>query len=145
MINLCLDTNVYLSFYHFSDNDLQKLEEIITLIENEDLNIILPEQIKNEFIRNRESKILDALKTVKEVKIDSRLPRILDSYPERNELKELFKSYHEKKNELIIKAEEDINAHSLKADILIQKIFDKAENIPLNDDIRDKAKKRYDL
>jgi len=145
MINLCLDTNVYLSFYHFSDNDLQKLEEILTLIKEWDLKIILPEQIKNEFIRNREVKIGDALKKIKDIKIDSSLPRILDAYPEKQELKELSKGYNDKKKELIAKAEKDINDHSLKADILIQRIFDQAKFIPLSDGIREKAKKRYDL
>lgn len=145
MINLCLDTNVYLSFYHFSNNDLQKLEEILNLIENDELNVILPEQIKNEFTRNRETKISDALRVIKELKIDFKLPRILDSYEEKKELKEIFKSYSEKKNELVRKAENDINNNSLKADILIQKIFKNAELIHLSDEIWNKAKKRFDL
>lgn len=145
MINLCLDTNVYLSFYHFSDNDLQKLEEILTLIEEGDLKIILPEQIKNEFLRNREVKISDALKKIKEKKMDFTLPKIVASYEETRKLLEIFKAYSKEKDALLEKVEKDINDKTLKADILIQKIFEKAEFIPLNEETREKAKMRYDL
>lgn len=70
MLILCLDANVYLSFYHFSDNDLENLEKIIGLIDAGELKILLPKQIENEYYRNRENKIKDAIQKIKESKID---------------------------------------------------------------------------
>lgn len=144
-IHACLDTNIYLSFYHFSDNDLQKLEQILALIEEDELNILLPSQIKNEFIRNREIKISDALKKIRSLNIDFQLPRLTDTYEETKELYSIFREYSLKKANLIDKLENDINHKSLKADILIEKIFEKAELIELTEDLRQASKKRFDL
>ena len=71
-LNLCLDTNILLNFYHFSDDTLDKLEKLIILSEAKDIQIILSEQIIHEFRRNREVKIKDTLK-----KIDEMEPKLL--------------------------------------------------------------------
>ena len=60
MKNLFLDSNIWLSLYHFSGDDLEqfsKLKELNGTI----LKIYIPEQTRNEVQRNRDAKIKDAM------------------------------------------------------------------------------------
>lgn len=118
---------------------------MVKLIEADELNIILPAQIENEYFRNRENKIKKAIDHIKNLKIDFKLPRIVDAYEEKKDLMKIFKEYSSKKELLIDKIEKDAEGFKLKADNLIQNIFANAEKIKLTDEIRNKAQKRFDL
>ena len=48
-IHLFIDTNVYLKFYHYSNDDLEELNKLLVLLDNEKLELYLPEQVINEF------------------------------------------------------------------------------------------------
>jgi hypothetical protein len=87
MINLCLDANVYLNFYHYSDKDLKNLEQLIDFIDEEDLNLLLTRQIIDEFNRNRDAKIKEALNIIKGYKLEFNAPKILNNYIEFSEIK----------------------------------------------------------
>ena len=60
MKNLFIDSNIWLSLYHFSNDDLAQFMKLKDLI-GVDFNILLPEQVVDEVNRNRENKIKDAL------------------------------------------------------------------------------------
>jgi len=145
MINLCLDTNIYLSFYHFTDNDLNKLKWILTLIKDEKLKVILPEQIENEFRRNRESKISEVIKKLDSVNLSFPIPRIFDSYSEKDDIKKLFKSLNILKNSLTDRMKEEAIKMELTADQVINEIFSMSCRIPFSEDIWELAKLNYDL
>lgn len=57
-----IDTNVWLSLYHFTNDDLSQFEKLKDML-GESINLIIPQQVYNEIIRNREAKIIDALKS----------------------------------------------------------------------------------
>ena len=63
MLNLYLDANIYLSFYHYSEDDIDELDKLLVLLEEKKVILYLPEQTRNEFLRNRENKIADAMKS----------------------------------------------------------------------------------
>lgn len=67
-MNLFIDTNIYLTFFHFSSDDLEELKKLIVVIKEGQINLILPDQVIDEFKRNREVKIADALKDLKSKK-----------------------------------------------------------------------------
>lgn len=60
-------------------------------------------------------------------------------------LHETFREFSHLKNQLIEKVSTDAAQEKLKADILLKKIFSKATQIPLTEELREKAKKRFDL
>ena len=62
MIHLFIDTNIWLSLYHFSDDDLAEFEKLKDHL-NTSITLYFTEQVKEEITRNREAKIKDALKT----------------------------------------------------------------------------------
>ncbi|WP_168928006.1 PIN domain-containing protein, partial [Chitinophaga terrae (ex Kim and Jung 2007)] len=69
MIHLYIDTNAYLTFYHMSSDDLEELKKLDVLIKDKRIKLYLPQQTIDEFRRNREVKIADALKRFKEEKL----------------------------------------------------------------------------
>jgi len=60
-MDIFLDTNVFLSFYHFSSDDLEELKKLAVLAREGQVTLHLPEQVINEFRRNRANKIADAV------------------------------------------------------------------------------------
>jgi predicted nucleic acid-binding protein len=66
MITLFIDTNVLLSFYHLTSEDIEELKKLVVLVESKEIELIVPKQVENEFWRNRGAKISDAMKKLRE-------------------------------------------------------------------------------
>jgi predicted nucleic acid-binding protein len=84
MINLFIDTNVFLSFYHLTNEDLEELKKLAALIDKNEIVLFLPDQVKKEFTRNRAGKISDAMRNYKMLNSICRFPclrRITKSMP----------------------------------------------------------------
>lgn len=145
MKNLFIDTNILLSFYHLSSDDLEELKKLILLIENNDICLYMPRQVIQEFKRNRDTKIADALKNVKEEKISKAFPQFFKEYPEFEDLKKLQKQYLDTKMKLIDNLQKDIKEKSLKADEIIDGLFSVAAIIEFSDEIISQGKLRFDL
>jgi predicted nucleic acid-binding protein len=68
MITLFVDTNILLSFYHLTSEDLEELRKLVALIDTGKIKLVLTEQVKDEFKRNRSAKIADAMKKLQEAR-----------------------------------------------------------------------------
>ena len=88
MINLFIDSQIWLDLYYFSSNDLVQFEKLNDML-GVDVNIIFTRQVKNEVDRNREIKIKEAMKQFKEYKLQ--FPNLCKGYKEYNDLCTLFK------------------------------------------------------
>lgn len=144
-MNLYIDTNIFLTFYHLTNDDLDELKKLAILIEDEQINLLLPEQTRNEFLRNRDKSINDAITTLKEQKLTSRYPQISKSYEEYTLLLEAYKSFEKHKNKIITKIESDAKDFKLNADLLTSRIFHSSKKIENSTELIDKAKRRFDL
>jgi len=60
-MKLFLDANVYLSFYHLTNDSLEELRKLITLIKTNKIELVLPEQDIDEIERQRENKICESI------------------------------------------------------------------------------------
>ncbi len=145
MINLCLDANVYLNFYHYSDKDLKSLEKLIDLIDDEDLNLLLTRQIIDEFNRNRDAKIKEALNIIKGYKLEFNAPKILNNYNEFSEIKKNINKVNKEIEKLIKRLNKDAINKQLHADKLIDKLFKSAKNISYTETNIEQAKLRSEL
>lgn len=143
-INLFIDTNVYLKFYHYSNDDLEELDKLIVLMDNDKLELFLTEQVENEFERNRDTKLADALKTFNQSKLNNQFPQFCKGYNEFEKLKKLIKEYEKEKQSLLKKVMHEIETNSLRADKIIDVLFEKATYIETNNDLVSKSKLRYD-
>ncbi len=144
-MKIFIDTNVYLKFYHYSNDELEELRKLIVLIEQEEITLYVPRQVYNEFTRNREVKIADALKTFKEDKLNNSFPIFLKEYPEYELMKKAIAEYQKNKKIVLDNIKIAIESNSLKADEIINELFEKAALIEATDELINSAKVRFDL
>src|SRR3989442_14946441 len=95
-MNFFIDTNIFLSFYHLTSDDLDELKKLVILLRNKTIRLWLPDQVVKEFHRNRENKISDALKRLRDQRLNLQFPQICKDYEEYEELRQLQKQYEEK-------------------------------------------------
>lgn len=125
-MHVFIDTNILLNFFHFSKDDLDALNNVFASHEHGAATVYLTQQVCEEFKRNRENKIKDALKRFKEVKFSAQLPSFMKGYEEYSEIIELSSKLQQLTKSIMEKAEADIAARKLLADNLIKDIFAKS-------------------
>lgn len=144
-MNLFIDTNIYLSFYHLTSDDLEELKKLKVLLDKDDLVLYVPNQIKDEYLRNRENKIAAALKSLKEQKLNLQFPALCKDYEEYSTLRELQRDFEKQHSSLMKQISADIKSNSLKADKVIKQLFEKANNIETKEEVLIKASMRMDI
>ena len=144
-MNLFIDTNIFLSFYHLSSDDLEELQKLGVLIDQGRLKLYLPDQVIDEFRRNRDNKIADAIKRFRDEKLSDQFPQMCKDYEEYEEMREAIKQFKKAKSQLLDKLTTDISQEKLKADQIIQELFDKADRIEVTEEVVNRARLRYDL
>lgn len=144
-MDLFIDTNLFLSFYHFTSDDLEELKKLAVLVRRGEVNLLLPEQVVSEFRRNRANKIADALKRLRDQQLGLQFPQLCKDYEEYESLREAQREYERFHATLINRVENDIAQENLKADAVIQELFELAPTIPTSSSILERARLRMDL
>lgn len=144
-MKLFIDTNIYLKFYHFTSDELEELNKLIVLIDEDEIELLIPEQVINEFRRNREVKIADALKKLRGDNLEGTFPVFCKEYEEFKKMNKAISEYQENKKALIDKLKTAIESYKLKADEVIEKLFAKAILIEITEGLIQRAKRRFDL
>src|SRR5882757_3295608 len=83
-----IDTNILLDIYHLSGPDLEELRKLTKMVEKGKVELLVSQQVVDEFWRNRERVIADALKRFRESKATAQIPNIIRTYPESKDLRE---------------------------------------------------------
>jgi predicted nucleic acid-binding protein len=123
MITLFIDTNVLLSFYHLTSEDIEELKKLVALVEKKEIDLIVTKQVENEFWRNRGAKIVDAMKKLREAKFNASFPAFSKDYDEYSEIRELLKKADKLHATLVGKITEDAESMSLKADEIVARLI----------------------
>jgi len=156
-MNLFIDTNRYLNLYALSQTELKDLERLIELVDEGKITLWLPEQVKNEFYRNREERVLNyhqkIHKLIAEYDMEeSSNPDIPECEQHLEKIVEAQKTIIEEKNKIktilerIKKDFEDkIKKSSFFADEIVERLFLSATGIPAEKKILDKAITRNNL
>jgi len=140
-LNLFIDTNIFLSFYHMTNEDLGELKKLTKLLEKKEIILFLPEQVKQEFQGNRENKIADAMKHLRH-KFNLSFPNMCKGYPEYEKLRDGLKECSRYHTSLIDCLEKDILKEQLDADKIIEAVFGEAHCIKTTNDLRTRARIR---
>ncbi len=141
-LNLFIDTNILLSFYHLTSDDLEELKKLSVLLNKKRVRLFVPEQVIDEFRRNRESKIADALKGLRKQALNLQFPQLCKDYSEYSALRELQKEYEKEHKNLLDAIAVDLATESLKADTVIAELFSLAEVIACDETVFERAKQR---
>lgn len=143
-MNLFVDANIFLDFYHFSNDDLDELKKLIDLINKGEINLVVTSQIIDEVKRNRDNKVADAYSKFKDSKVEINLPQICKAYPEYPKIKGVLQSFKDLKADLDKKLRTDIDSRTLKADEIINQLFAISQLVD-SEKYFDAAKTRYEL
>ncbi len=141
-MQLFIDANVFLSFYRFSSDDLQQLEKLTVLVKSGRIRLLLPGQVVDEFYRNREENIAEAVAGLKRHNFNVEFPRLAMEYKEYKELRELQLKYEKTHSALVKLISDDAAAARLKADSTVRSIFDAASQIQITQGLFAKASAR---
>jgi len=52
-LNLFIDTNILLSFYHLTSDDLEELRKLSALLKKREVRLFVPDQVVHEFASRR--------------------------------------------------------------------------------------------
>jgi hypothetical protein len=102
----------------------------------------VPNQVIDEFRRNRDGKIADALRQFTAQKLDTPFPQLAKDYPEYQELRDLRSGFQNKHAELVEHLTSDAAGQRFKADSTIGELLDAATRIALTDDLLNAARHR---
>lgn len=144
-MNLFIDANIFLDFYHLSGGDIDELKKLVVLIEEGDILLFSSKQLQEEVRRNRDTKIFDALKEFQKASFKVSFPAFCKHYPEYAEIQEALKLANSKHSELLTKSTSDIKSENLNADTLISDLFSKSQDIPVSNTIFNNAVTRFRL
>lgn len=144
-MNLFIDTNIFLTFYHYSKADLEELEKLAYIIESNEITLYLPNQVRDEFYRNRDSIIYKSIKHLSEQKISGQYPQIAKSFSEFTRLEDSYRQFEKSKNKIIEEIKTAAKNKKLNADLLVQRIIASARKIPISSTIVELARLRFDL
>lgn len=144
-MNVFIDTNVFLSFYHLTNDDLEELRKLRVLLEKGNVVLHLPNQTVDEYRRNRETKIAEALKSLKDQKLNLKFPALCKDYDEYASLRELQIDFEKQHSSIVDKISKDIESNSLKADLVIKELFEKSKQIKLSEKLIAKSQFRMSV
>lgn len=142
MLNLFLDSQIWLDLYSFSTDDLTQFSKLHDMIDS-DVNLYLTRQVVNEVDRNRENKIKDAMTSFNSLGLQ--FPNLCKGYEQYKSLESLYKNLKAIHKELHRQVVADIDKKQLYADKVIEKIFSKTEIIEIDQSTLDSAILRYKL
>ena len=141
-MQLFIDANIFLSFYRFSSDDLEQLQKLAVLVKTGRISLLLPEQVVEEFLRNREATIAEALIGLRRHSLGFEYPRLAMEYREYAQLRELEVEYKRAHTALIQLIADDAAGRRLKADSTVRSLFDAATQIAITSDVLDRAELR---
>jgi predicted nucleic acid-binding protein len=140
---LFLDTNVFLSFFHLSSDDLETLRQLTELVSRKHVTLLLPDQVVHEFHRNRDGKVAEALKLLEGSKLPEVYPRLCHDYPEYSELRSKLTEYEDLRRTLIATVRAAAPARDFPADKTTSELFAAATVIEITDELQRRADQRY--
>lgn len=140
-----IDTNVYLNFYHYSTDDLEELKKLHVAITSGPINLVATSQLKDEFARNRENKIADALKQFSEHKMPRKFPQLFKDFSEYGDMRDSIKNFDKAADVMLKKLQSAIHDKSLLADDEVEFLFNHSVNLDTTEEIMQKARQRHEL
>ncbi len=133
-MNVFIDTQIFLNFFDFSNEDLEELRKIVVLTGAGKIRLLLPQQVIDEFDRNRANKIEKALKEFSQPDFKA-FPQMIKSYPEYAELETAKREFAAAKKKILAQLDLDKRKGCLKADEVIKQIFDSSECIDVTETV----------
>jgi len=138
-----VDTNIYLEYFRMSSATVDSLKELLRLLRNDDLKLILPKQVKDEYWRNKKGIIKKNKATIREqIPKKLKLPNLAANLKEAKKVKKDYLKFKSSLNKLIKKYDTLLKGKT-KVEKLIEDIFKMAVSSDEDKNIIEKGYYRY--
>jgi len=144
-VQVFIDTNILLNFFHYTKEELDSLNNVFASHEHGSAKVYLTQQVCDEFMRNRETKIKDALKRFNQTSFAPVFPSFMKGYEEYESIRGLNAQIQKKQKAILKKVNVDIAKKNLVADRLIGDIFKSSKIAEVTEEIFAGASKRMAL
>lgn len=133
VMHLFIDTNIFLNFYTYPDDDDGVIDELLENIGPNKIVLHLPKQVENEFERNRESKLHSAVTEFQSTKFPNAVPNHMRGTEAARNYQEAIKIAESAKKTLIANATGLALQNDLPVDKKISEIFNKSQKYDEDD------------
>jgi hypothetical protein len=131
-MHLFIDTNVFVGFYEMSSDRLDELEKLITVVRKEQATLWLPDQVRREFWKNRESSVIKAIKDFEKGNVLPAVPLLVREDIDFAELLRKTRDLEALKDQITSRVREQIVQEKTRADTAIRTLFQSAQVIDTN-------------
>ena len=144
VLHVFIDTNVYLTFFSFTEDDLEELRKLAEAIDNDDVKLWTTGHVQVELRRNRELKVAESFEALRGLKPAQAMPQMAKNLPEFGEFTEARRDFGRKLNALTDRLTKQFEEGTLAADGVLAELMHAAEVIPITDEIVEAARLRVD-
>ena len=145
MIHVFIDPSVLLRFYSYSDDALSEVEKITALVKSNAIKLYVTEQIVDERARNRDKQISESMKQLNQLTGPVQMPRFAEHHDAAKKYLAAMETARSARKELAAAVETEIAAGELRADKVIQDLFEAATALPRTEEIIERARLRREL
>lgn len=145
VIHVFIDTNVYLTFFSFAEDDLEELRKLRVAIENGEVKLWMTTQARDELRRNREGKVAESMEALRKLKRPDGIPQMARNLPEFDAFKQARVELNRHLNVLDEQLSQQALAGDLAADRVLRELMDAAETVETSDEILNAARRRTEI
>lgn len=145
MLNIFIDTNIYLRFFSYSPDTINEIEKLTALAEAGKITIFLTDQVKRELARNRDAELERALSRFQKSANSPEIPRFAAQFAEADALKAASEALATAKSALAEKLREEIAAGPLIADTLVENLEEHSQTLETDKKAVKAARLRRDI
>lgn len=142
MKNLFVDTNVFLRLYSVGEDYPDLISDLIDKVEMGEIKLFITQQVVDEFNRNRETKIMESLKRIKEFERKFSIPSFCKQMASIRAIKKRFDEITSFAKRAHLDLQKKALSNKLQTDKLFIKLFKVSKIIDISSDILIKAKER---
>jgi predicted nucleic acid-binding protein len=142
---LFIDTNIFLSFYAYTSDDVEELRKLSSLIKTGQLKLFLTEQVKDEFYRNREDKLKESIREFGKASVSDSIPRFMEKYSSINNYRKARNALLKAKDDAITQAQKEAAEGAMAADTLFRELVDAAGVVKVTAKVYEAATRRMAL
>lgn len=144
-LNLFIDTNIFLNFYHYTNDDIEAIDLLITNVENGNIALHLPQQVHDEWERNREIKLNLAASEFRKISFPEAIPRHMHGLASAEIYKEAVIQAKKARDHLVAEATLKARTYGLEVDVRLRQLFEAATKYQHETVIFDLGKQRAEL
>jgi hypothetical protein len=144
-MNLFIDSNVFLFFFHFSKDDLEELDKLAEMTKRKKVRLIVPEQVRLEVRRNRERVILQCLESLSSLTMKVRFPNLAESYDLCDNARSAMIEANKHLQKLASRIGKDASSRELQADKALARVFAYSDGVDLSDEVLERSRVRMAL